>query len=382
MPSSSSSNEAVKETVGTNIPLLSVNQLFYIKFEYSSHWYTTTMNNSFQIAILRRGLTLTFFVVNLLGLWPFRFVQRNRQIKYSSIKAIYSVCLLFGGLITFQVIGAMTFDVHQKGFFGSDTLRFVLLIYSQSIVISFLFAYLGVHWFAREIENVYIKWVDLASEMGDSICDINFWGVIFKIVVRTVAVEIVQAVGSYTYVANSESTTEILASMPYLMSLLLLPQCVVRLQMNIFYCIVVAIEVFNRIINARLSKIVKNVTESAGYRHIAMCNYCHCSDALDRLSTLQLKLTQATMSVNSIFSIHIVLWTMTIIVTLTVQLLNQVISIVELTYLNENVLIFNVYGILSIILSSFDHLSISNACQQINDSVNKFDFIGKLLSCL
>ncbi|XP_037044059.1 uncharacterized protein LOC119079997 [Bradysia coprophila] len=330
------------------------------------------MDNSFQIVILRRGLKFAFFVVHFFGLWPFRFVHQNSQIKYSFIKAIHSICLLFGGIIVYQVIGAMTFDGGNKAFFGSYTLRYVLLIYAQSVLLSFVFAYLGLHWFAKEIENAYIKWMDLVNEMGDCLYNFDLSGYIWEFVLRTIVVEIIQGIGSYTYMTNSESTTELIATRPYLVFFLQLPPYVARLQMNIFYGVVVAIHLFTRIVNFRLTNIVAEATETARYKHIQMCNYCHCSDELDRLSTLYLKLAQATKSMNSIFSIPIVLWSTTIIVTLTVQLLNQVISVIELTlHLSKNALIFNVYGCLAIILSTFDQLSISNACQRINNSTSK-----------
>ncbi|KAG4074620.1 hypothetical protein HA402_004491 [Bradysia odoriphaga] len=225
----------------------------------------------------------------------------------------------------------MTFDGGNKAFFGSHTLRYVLLIYAQSVLLLFVFAYIGLHWFAKEIENAYINWVDLVNEMGDSIHNIDLSGYIWEIVLRTIVVEILQGIGAYTYMTNSESATDIIASRPYLVFFLQLPPYVARLQMNIFYGVVVAIHLFARILNSRLTNIVAEATETARYKHIEMCNYCHCSDELDKLRTLHLKLAQATKSINSIFSIPIILWSTTIIVTITVQLLNQVISVIELT---------------------------------------------------
>lgn len=328
------------------------------------------MGNSYQMVILKRGLVVVCVILNVFGLWPFRFVHRNRQIKYSPLKATYSIFLLFCGMISYQVIGSITFNGDSKAFLGSFTLRFVLLIYAQSVLTSFMFAYLGVHWFSKEIENVYVQCLNLVNEIGNSYRNIELSGYIFGIAMRMIVTEIVNAIISFVYMTSFETSSDIISSRPYLVLILQLPPYAARLVINIFYDVVVAIDVLIRIMNTRLASIVVKATESARHKHIEMCNYCNCSDEIDKLSKLHSNLAQATKSINLIFLIHIVMWTTTIVVTLTVQLLNQVISIIQLhRHHSKTAVVYNVYGCMAIILSTFDQLSMSNACQKLNDSV-------------
>lgn len=318
---------------------------------------------------LKTGLAVAFFAVNFFGLWPFRFVHCRSQIKYSFPKAIYSVFVLFFGMTTYFIIGSITFNSDFEIFFGSITLKLGLLIYTQFVLVSFLFVYLGQHWFAKEIEFFYHKCKDIVDTMNDSFRNVDFSSNLFEMFLRTIVIDLVQVFVSFYYMTKS---TDVMASKPYLTIILMLPTLAVRLHMNIFYGAVLAINVYMRKLNCCLGDIVTDNTYRSGTHKYRKIKYnCFCSDEVDKLSTLYFKLAEATRSLNSIFSVQIAVWNLTILVTLAVQFLYQFISIIEVS-LNRNwstAMRFNVYGLTSIVISSFDLFSTSFACQRINTSV-------------
>lgn len=280
--------------------------------------------------------------------------------------------VLFCGISAVLIVALIAFNSGNISgfnvFFGSFTLRLVLTVYGHTVLVSFVFAYLGQHWYAEEIKIAYIQCKDIVDSMGDSFQNINFSSYLFEMLLKTVVVDIVTVIVSY----SSVSSTDLLASRPYFVFALMLPPYAVRLHMNVFYGAVLAIDVYVRKLNCHLVDIVAKATyNSARHKHLKMGNYCFCSDEVDRLSMLYSKLVQATKSLNSIFSIQIALWNTTILVTLIVQFLLQFVTIIELALnRNETAMMINIQGCISIIISSFDLLSTTYACQRLNDSVN------------
>lgn len=322
-----------------------------------------------QTKILKGTLAVALFTFNVVGLWPFRLSNCKRKIEYSSIKATYSILIFLFGTVSYQIVGSMMFNGSSELFFGSFTLRLILMLYSQSVWISFIFAYLSQHWFANEIQNVYAKCVDIVDTMNNSsFRDIDLSIYFFEMTMRSIITDIVQVV-VFSYIFSSTGTQT------YVTFILVFPSLAVRLHMNVFYGIVLAINVYISKLNCRLAEILAKVTYDTRHKHLKMVNYCYCSDELDKLTALYVKLAQATKSINSIFSIHLALWNATIVLTLTLRFFALTISIIEII-LNRSEVAFmlNLNGCIFTVVILFDLFSMSYACQRINNSVIQLRF--------
>lgn len=247
------------------------------------------MSNRYQIIVLQKGLTVALFAMNWLGLWSFRFVHSKRQIKYSGIKAFYSIFVLCVGLCAYNTIGKIAFHRDDDTiFFGSFTLKLVQLCYAYSILASFAGAYLEQHWFAKEIELTYIKCMDVVEAMRDFIWDVDLSSPIIEIILKTIVFDICHGVTTFNNISNS---SDVIKAKPHLGYILIIPQILVRLHLNILYGTLVAINVYVTKLNGYLLHIVTRAASIAGqhstkHQWLAMDSYCHFSDEIDKLSAL------------------------------------------------------------------------------------------------
>lgn len=331
------------------------------------------MSNRYQMIVLQKGLIAALCAMNWVGLWSFRFVGSKRQIEYSRIKAFYSIFVLCAGLCAYVIIGHFAFLRDDKTFFGSFTLRLVLIIYAYTILSSFAGAYLEQHWFAKEIELTYAKCMDVVDAMSNLTRDIDLSSHIVEIILKTIVFDFIHGVATFNNISNS---SDLVKEKPYLGCILIMPQIMVRLHMNIFYGALVAINVYTTKLNDNLLHIVSRAASMAGqdrvkHKWLIMDSYCCFSDEIDKLSALYFKLVEATKSLNSIFAVALISWNLTTILILTVQSLHHFISIIELMEeKRETAKVIHLFGYLSIFLSTIDLLSTSNACQRIVNSVS------------
>lgn len=320
-------------------------------------------------------LTVALLMANFLGLWSFKFVRYKNHIQYSTIKAIYSISLFSIVLSLYGIIGAITFLRERDIFFGSFTLRLAVMIYTYSVLMSFAIAYLNQHWLSRKIEIAYIKCKDIVDAMSGSLWTVDFSSYLIEIILKTIVFDIINGMISYNNMIHS---SVVLRSKPILTIVIILPVIVGRWHINMFHGAVLAINVYMRKLNCHLIDIVTKASYVNGedgptHKYFRMDNYCCFSDEIDKISALYFKIVDATKSLNSIFSMGITVWNITTILILTVQLLHQFISIIELnqekTEVTSATLALYINGQISILLSSLDLLSTSNACQRIVNSV-------------
>lgn len=331
------------------------------------------MSNRYQTIVLQKGLSVALVAINFLGLFPFRYDRSIRQLKYSSVKGIYSIFVLCSGLCAYVIIGQMSYV--QDNTLFSFTLRLVLFMYAYSILVSFAIAYLNQHWFATEVEFSYNKWMDVVEAIGNSFRDVDYFVYFFEIILKTIVFDILHC---YCLYNNMKSSSPVITAKPYFGFILMMPQIVTRLHINIFYGGILAISVYIKKLNVNLSDIVTraaSITGRNGAKHkwLRMDNYCYFSDEIDKLSVLYYKLVEATKSINSIFSVPLTVWNGTIFVIITLEFLYQFVAIIELAQgrKKDSTTVLHAIEYLSILLSIFDLLSTSNACQRLVDFVSR-----------
>lgn len=331
------------------------------------------MSNGYQIIVLKKLLTIVLFSVNVVGLWSFKFVACKRRIKYSPLKAIYSISMLSIGLCAYTFIGKASFFDHKQ-FFGSFTLRLALVTYAYSVLVSFAIAHLQQHWLARTIEMTYIKCVDIVATMDESFWKVDFSRYIIELMLKTIVYDIINGIISFNNMRNS---SVLISTRPYLAIILMVPFIVGRFHVNIFYGVILAINVYMQKLNGYLIDIVTkaayiNATNSPRHKCFRMDRYCNFSDEIDKLSALYVKLVEATKLLNSIFSLTITFWNTTTFLICTVQFLYQFISIMELSQeRKESTMTRHIFGNFIIFLLAFDLLTTTNACQRIVNSVSQ-----------
>lgn len=320
------------------------------------------MSKRYQTVFLKGGLAIAIFLINLFGLWSFRFVHCKSQIQYSRCKALYSICVLVLGMCTYSIIGSIAFS-DEKEFFGSFTLRLMVTVYAQSVLVSFLFAYLAQLWFEKDIAIAYNEYKNIM--MNQSLSSVDFGNYLPEIILKTIVIEIAQAAVAFN---NMTMSSELLVSRPYLTVILMLPPIAVHLHLNIFYIAVVAIDIYIKNLNSSLVDIGSKIDYING--ESTMYNYCYFSDEIDKISASYFKLVQATKDLNKFFSIHITLWNVSVLLSLTLLYLFQFMTIIELMFnTNETAYKQNMFSILAIIISSIDLIITSYNCQRIVNAV-------------
>lgn len=331
------------------------------------------MSSNYQIWVLKKCLALAFFTIKFIGLWPFRFVVAKGQIKYSIFRAIYSIFVLCVVITLYTIIGTISINGDENPFFGSFTLRLVITIYAQSLLVSFILTYLGQHWFATEMEIAYRKCKDIVDAMNNAFRNGDHSNYLFEIILKTIVVEILQGIVVYN---NMTRSSDLMKSNVYIAIILMTPATVVRFHMNIFYVLVLTMNVYMKNLNCCLVDILAKAEYMDGltggkHKYLRMDNYCYFSDEIDKLTALYSKLVQGSKAFNSIFNVPIIFWNATILLTLTIQFLFQFVTIIELiNKQEETVFMLNLFGILGISISCFDLMSTSYVCQRIITTVH------------
>lgn len=193
-----------------------------------------------------------------------------------------------------------------------------------------------------------------------------------EIILKTTMFEILQEVVAFN---NISTSSELLISKPYLAFVFIAPSVVVRFYTNLIYGTLLVISVYMKQLNSYLVDIMTradyvNGLNTGRKKRVWMDKYYDFSDQIDKLSVTYVQLVQTTKTLNSIFSIQIAFWNVTIIITLTVQFLFQFITIRELIHKGYEATMLNMFALLAILLSIFDLLTISNAGERIVNAVH------------
>lgn len=315
-----------------------------------------------------------FFAANILGLWPFRFVQFKRRIKYSYPKALYSIVILCLGLFSYCTLGNYVFSVVKKRqLFGSFTLQLMTFLYVILTLASYLSISVAQHRNAKKIECVYVKCKEI-MEMLNEKCHfkINDFSIcLFDFVAKAIIVEFVNDYLVLRFTLNSSFTLEnfifgLLLSMPWITS---------RLYINVFYGVILVVSVYFRRLNKCLNDIAHevarlNLKNGVKSKIILMEKYCDLSDQVDHICELYFRVTEATRIINSIYSFKFWLWNVTILLTFIIQILIQFIRIIELIQTGSKVeYLENLHEYATILLLGYDYFSTAYACERLVNEV-------------
>lgn len=316
---------------------------------------------NYQVPVLKKLLLFFLFAVNIFGLWPFKFIPSNRHIKYSCLKAFYSAFALCFGTSTYWIIGDYVFHIIRKNHFNTFTLKLVTSIHGYVILVIFLFVYIVPHIYCRKIEITFKKCKNIFDVMNTSFSHkrIGIWTYLLDIIVKTVIFDIVVALislESFSRASNIMSTK--------IFFLLLLPPIAVRLHMNVFYGALRVFNIYFKKLNERLTEIVAEAKIVHSENHCQ--KYCDISDKIDEISIIHFRLTEATKSVNAIFSVTITLGHAFILIAVTIQSLLFFVGILEIMRKGTNFFILhNIFGCIFVALSFYDMCTTAYAAERL-----------------
>lgn len=326
------------------------------------------MNIKYQRQVLKKALSLSLLAVNIFGLWPYIFIQKNRRLKYSYLKAVYSAFVLCLGLSTYMIIGPYMFtEIREKHFFDSFTLKLVTTVYAILILMSFLLVYVGILTNSKKVQITYIECKEIVDAMNETFRNENtvVWRYLLEILLKTVIFDFIEGFLSL----QNYSISTAMPSKLYVV--LLFPPIAVRLHMNTFYCALLVFSFYFRQINIMLNEIVSEAKifryrSTSKSQWIWMEKHCELSEQIDNLSILYFRLAKAVTSINSIFSVTITMWYIINVIGLTIQWLLQFVTIIELIQQGKySVYLQNIFGFSLIVLTTFDIFITSYACERL-----------------
>lgn len=329
---------------------------------YSNNCISRKMLTNYQLLAFKKLLSFFLFAANIFGLLPFSFVSSNRHIKYSFLKAFYSVFALCFGSTSYWIIGSHVFGIISKSYFNSFTLKLVTSIHGYSVLIIFLFVYIGPHINSRKIEITYSKCKEIVDVMNEFFKQkrIRFWIYILDIIVKTVVIDIIVVLLSLQSYYRS---TNIMTTKFYF--LFLLPPIAVRLHLNLFYGALLVFNVYFKKLNESLNDIVTKAKIIGSHNHL-MEKSCDLSDEVDAIAILYFRLSEAVKLINSIFSVNNTVGHALIVLGLTIQSLLLFLGIKELIRLGSDFIIFHsIVGFFFILLSSYDLLTTAYAAERL-----------------
>lgn len=317
---------------------------------------------NFQVIVLKKLASFFLFAVNIFGLWPFRFVQRNRRIKYTYLGAIYSALVLCLGSSTHWIVGEYIFRIIRKKHFNSFTLKSVTSCHGYSLLTIFLFVYIGLHLNARKIEIAYRKCKEIFDVMNEfySRQRIGIWIYLLDIVVKTVVFDFIMSILS---LQSYNHSTNIMQHKIFL--LLLLPPIAVRLHLNIFYGALLIIEAYLKMLNGSLNDIVTKAKIVHRSKNRLMGKFL--SDQVDEIAIIYFRLTEATKSINAIFSVNITIGLALHLITLTIQSLVIFVEIKELLRQGTDLITLEniLFGCCSLFLTFYDAFTTAYAAERL-----------------
>lgn len=323
------------------------------------------MLSDYQLPVLKKFLSFFVLIVNIFGLWPFKFISSDRHhIEYSCLKAFYSAFALSFGMSTYWIIGQQTFHIIRKQRFNSFTLKFATSMHGYAILVIFLFVYIVPHIYRRKIEITFTKCSKIFDTMNEFFSHkrFNIWSYLLQIFLKVVVLEIFVASLSLQIYS---SFSDILHTK--FIVLLLLPPIAVRLHINVFYGTLLMFSVYYKKLNESLHDVVDEVNNIEPLSNL--------NDRLDAIHLMYFRLTEATKSLNEIFSITITLGHALILIALTIQSLLLFVAFIAIVEQGTDFFVSHtVFGILFIFISFYDLYATTYAAERLLNEVSKSIF--------
>lgn len=307
-----------------------------------------------QHLLVNRLVSVTFFLMKIFGLWPYKVKLSARQIEYNFLSIIYSIFVPIIILIAYVLVTFHLFfeDLRNtrlsNSAFRSSALQLVIQCYSHLVIISYLILYFTQHLQRKKKEIAYIKCLKIIDCMKDyrseTIRD-DIRQSVYKFLVKTSVYDILNF--SF-YLYNVTSVSDTLQSKPYLSIFIYLPIFVVRFNTNVFYGGIVVFNVLFKQLNQHLNGKWTGRSE------------------FEKNLRLYFELVTAIRTFTSIFSFQITLWITIQLLLMTSQYLHQCVTIIQLTANNESYLVVeNITILTAIVMSSYEVLSTTSACNSL-----------------
>lgn len=271
------------------------------------------MTTQYQVVVLKKLLWFFYFIINLLGLWPFKFAQSRRQIKYSRFMALYCVTAFCFVFASYGTIGNSVFHSMRRNFFKTFTTNFVSYIYGYTLILVFCFVYIMPHIYRRKIEVSYSKCKKIFDVLnGFANKNLNIRAYLLEVVIKTVVIDIFLIILlGRGFIEGSE--------IPSIKLVLLFPLPIaMRLHFNVFYGVLLVLSVHFKNLNEKLDDIMTTAKIGRPQNNLIGRSH-HLSDRIDEITITYCRLTEATKSINQIFSISTTLAHVLFVVSLTTQ---------------------------------------------------------------
>lgn len=326
-----------------------------------------------QYIIVTRTIVVTFFIIKVFGLWPYKFQLSSRQMEYSLFSIIYSIfapCII---LCAYVYIGSDLYSESSKNppskVFTSEPLQMIVFLYSYLVIISYVILYAGQHLQYKRKKVAYFKCKKVADCMSEFITEYeDVKPFVTRFLLKTLVYDILNF---SLFVYNLSSVTDQLRSQPYLPILIYLPTYTIRLNTNVFYGGILFFNLLYKQLNGCLSKLLQQ------NQHLCEAELSDLNIQLEKVSMLYFELLAAMKAFNSVFSFQITLFITTQLIVLTTQYFSQYVAVVE-SIVNENYFVKHNLTVLgAIVMSTYELLATGYACNSLVKEVKFLDQIEK-----
>lgn len=323
-----------------------------------------------QYIITNKIQVVTFYLIKVLGLWPYKFQVAKYQIEYSFFMIIYSVVvpslMLYGYVAVGSDIysGAGETAVPPSKMFASVPLQLVVILYSYLVIISYLLMYVGQHlnYERRKCSFSICKKVADCMKEYQEFLDTSTY--ITKFLLKTLVYDFFNF---FIFFYNMTWASNQIHTKPYLAIVIYLPIFAMRLNTNVFYGGILLFNIFFKQINISLNRIFCRSNES----EFAQGKLYNLNNQLEKVYVLYFELIQGTKAFNSVFSFQILIWFTVQLIVLITQTFYQYVAVVQLIKKNESYFVRqNVSILLAIFMSTYELLSTASACNSLVKEVN------------
>lgn len=211
-------------------------------------------------------------------------------------------------------IGSSVFNSMRKKYFKTFTTNFVSYVYGYMLLLMFWCAYIIPHVYNREIEVSYGKCKKIYDAMRGafSIENVNIRRCLLEIVLKTVVMDLMLLLlTGRSFVEGSQ--------VPSVTIVLLFPlPLAIRLHFNVFYGALLALSIHFKDLNEKLDEIMSIAKLVHRQSHLNERSY-NLNDRVDAIAISYCRLTEATKSINEIFSVSTTLGHTLFVISLTTQ---------------------------------------------------------------
>lgn len=314
-----------------------------------------------QYCIANRIIAVTFCVIKVFGLWPYKIQHSGHRIDYNSfsiIAIIYSIVEPSMVIIAYVCFGSELFtetpNEQSLQIITSPPLQLIVFLYSNVVIISYFILYFGQLLQYQSKRIAYLKCRKVTDCMRACRTEyVDIQPFLIKFFLKTIVYDVVNFL---LFFYNIFSSSEKVQSKPYLTIIIYLPIFTIRLNTNAFFAGILVFNVLYRQLNESLCKIF-SPQNSRG----ELFNF-----QLEKYSMLYFESASAMKAFNSLFFFQITLWFITQLISLTTGLFYQYIAVVQLMATNESYFKRqNVVILGSIIMSVYEVFTTAHACNSL-----------------